>query len=110
MSIASNMRTAGFKANLRVRGRGTVTDTEENVCVLVRDESVLADPDKPAQKETPVYVTVFALAYSVKNPRDIGTFTETNTGRVLTVFKYDETYGDTVSWKWFCETTREDFA
>jgi hypothetical protein len=112
-TIAQNMRVAGFKANLRVRGRCMDADTGETVTVLVQDAPVLSDPDKPAQKKKPVYAQIFALAAAfggtIKDPRAVETFTQKDTGQVFTVFSYDETTGDAVTWKWFCEAQREDF-
>lgn len=113
MTIAQNMRIAGFKASLRVRGRCMTTDGGDVVTVLVQDAPMLQDPDKPAQQKQPVYVMIFALAGAVADPRAIESFTD-NAGqdneRVFKVFRYDETSGDAVAWKWFCEAQREDFS
>jgi hypothetical protein len=114
MTIAQNMRIAGIKASLRVRGRCMVADTGETATVLVQDAPMLQDPDKPAQKKKPVYAQIFALAASgggtIKDPRAVQTFKEKVTGQVFSVFTFDETTGDQVTWKWFCEAQREDFS
>lgn len=117
MTPTQQARILGFKAQLAQRGRAAFTDTAnangdpETVTIIVEDQAVLPDPDKPLQMETPVYVRVHCLAGAVKNPRKVGHFYEGTPvlkGRAYKVLEYQESASDAVSWKWLCEAERLD--
>lgn len=109
MTPAQKARTIGFKASLAVRGRAMTTDAKASLTAIVSEEPLLPDTMHTAQAEKPVYSTVSALSGAIANPRTVTAFTETQTGRVHTVQRYDESSADSVVWKWFCETSRENF-
>ena len=112
MTIAEQARTQGFKANLLIRGRAVTSDSldsrgvPETFTALVEDQPMLADPDKPAQAQTPVYTRISALTGVIADPRKPQRFTENQGGRFHKVLRYEETSGDRVKWSWFCEAQR----
>ena len=112
-SAAQKARLAGFKANLRVRGRiASVAslnedDNEQEITTLIDDIPVMQDPDRPAQAENPVYVSVSCLARAIEDPRSVTTFTETATAKSYKVLEFMETAGDRIGWKWKCEAQRD---
>lgn len=114
-TAAQKARSAGFKANLRVRGRlakvvsENEDDNEIQVTLLIEDAPMMTDPDRPAQAENPVYATVSCLCGSVEDPRSVTSFTEVNAARDYKVLEFMEAAGDRISWKWKCEAQRERF-
>lgn len=114
-TAAQRARLAGFRANLRVRGRiATVASQNEEddgseIALLVEDIPIMMDPDRPAQAQNPVYVIVASLAGSVDDPRSVTTFTEVATGKVRNVLEFLESDGDRIGWRWKCEAQREEF-
>lgn len=114
-SAAQKARLAGFKTNLRVRGRiGKITsenedDNDEQITLLIDDSPMMQDPDRPAQAQTPVYTIVSCLVGSIEDPRSVTTFTEVNAAKDYRVLEFMETAGDRISWKWKCEAQRDQF-
>ncbi|MEI8289576.1 MAG: hypothetical protein WCH99_08880 [Verrucomicrobiota bacterium] len=112
-SAAQKARLAGFKANLRVRGRicaitsTNEDDNEQDVTLLIDDAPMMQDSDRPAQAENPVYVVVSSLAGALTDPRSVTAFVED--GKSYRVLEYLETAGDRIAWKWKCEAQRETF-
>lgn len=114
-TAAQKARLAGFKASLRVRGRVATVgsenedDNEQQITLLVDDAAMIADPDRPAQAENPVYVVVACLAQSIEDPRSVTQFTEVATSKVRKVIEFLESDGDQISWKWRCESQRDKY-
>ncbi len=114
-SAAQKARLAGFKTNLRVRGRiGTVAsqnkdDDGAEITLLIDDIPQMQDNDRPAQAQTPVYVAVSCLAGAIEDPRSVTAFTEVNAAKVYTVLEFMESAGDRIGWKWRCEAHRDGY-
>lgn len=112
-SAAQKARAAGFKQNLRVRGRVVTLvsdnedDNEHDITVLIDDIPMMADPDRVAMAMLPVYVSVSCLAGSVEDPRSVQAFSEG--GKDYKVIEFLETAGDRIAWKWKCEAQRDAF-
>ena len=62
-----------------------------------------------AKAEKVVYAELHGAAGCVPNPRDIQFFTEDDTEQSYQVIRYDESASDLVTWKWFCEATRQAY-
>lgn len=108
MSPAQQMRKAGVLANLRVRGRLAITNTDETLKILVDDRQPLDDPTSEAKRMGAVFAAVTIAAGAVKQPREVETFKETESGRVYSVISFDENAADGVTWKFTCEAHREN--
>lgn len=112
-SPAQKARLAGFKANLRVRGRicsvnsNNEDDNEQSITLLIDDAPMMQDPDRPAQAENPVYVGLTCLAGSLSDPRSVTAFVEGE--KTYKVLEFLETAGDRVAWKWKCEAQRDSY-
>lgn len=107
MTAAQQMRSAGFAASLRVRGRAAVTDADERVTILVDDTQPFPDPTNEAKAETPIFAHVSIKAGAVASPREVAFFVESGAGgRSYKVFRYLEAAADGVSWKFECEAQR----
>ena len=112
-TAAQRARLAGFKANLRTRGRvATVAslnakDNGSEMKLLIDDIPMMADFDRPAQQQKPIYSIVSCLAETLADPRSVTAFTEQSTNRDYKVLEYLETAGDRISWRWRCEAVRE---
>lgn len=107
MTLAQRMRGAGFNANLRVRGREMITDTDETVTALVDDAQPLPDPTDEAKAMNVIFASISVLVGAVESPRDIGFFRETAIGgRNYKVLRFMESSADGVSFKFECESQR----
>jgi hypothetical protein len=101
------MRLTGFRANVRVRGRACITDTDETVTVLVDDAQPFPDPTQELKGKTVVFATVAVEVGSLESPREVGFFRETAIGgRNYKVLEFDESAADGVAWKFKCEAQR----
>lgn len=112
-TIVEQERMRGFQSNLYYRGRAVTADTlavngkPEAFTVMVQDQPEIADPDKPLQAQRPVFTRLAAMVGCVKDPRAMQRITETASGRIHKVLRFEETSGDLVSWVWTCEAQRQ---
>ena len=116
MTIAQQMRLAGFMANRTVRGRpmAPFAGATQGSAIqgIVQEAPMLMDMEHPAMVKNPIYVWIHVLAGDVADPRAVTQFNEiaadgTATGKQYFVIGYEETAADVVIWKWKCEAQRQ---
>ncbi len=105
MNVFEAIDAATFAVGSVIYGRTVTADTGEVFLANIEDVPPPVDPDRPAQGKVPIYATITGPVDCVDDPRAVKTLAEAD-GRFYTVLRYDETRGDMVTWKWFCEAQR----
>ena len=108
MTLSQQMQCEGARIGLADHGLMLTTDTGLVVLANVIVDTMLPDPEKPAQAKTPVYTTIQVLItdMTTAQARAILRFAE-DSMRTHRVRMFKETSGEAIYHQWECEAQRQ---